>query len=60
MKTGDLVFDKVTGDVAIIVSCQPEYSDSNGSITWDFEILSATLGIYCIDKEELGKFNEYE
>ncbi len=58
MKVGDMVLDRATGDIVMIISNNPRYSNAGGgTIAWDFEVLSS-MGIYCMDKNELEVINE--
>ena len=58
MKVGSLAKDSATGEVVIIISENPTWTDKNGKIhRWDFKILQGDT-LYYVDVDELEFIDE--
>lgn len=53
IKVGDVVIDKITGEIAVIIKEGVVWTDSDGQVhEWDFEILSGSVTSFA-DLDEL-------
>ena len=53
IKVGDVVIDKVTGELAVVINEDVVWTDSDGQVhMWDFEILSGSVTSFA-DLDEL-------
>ena len=53
IKVGDVVIDKVTGELAVVINEDVVRTDSDGQVhMWDFEILSGSVTSFA-DLDEL-------
>lgn len=53
IKVGDVVIDKVTGELAVVINEGVVWTDSDGQVhMWDFEILSGSVTSFA-DLDEL-------